>query len=578
VVGLQVLQWRWEDIGDECERYFGPAGFDALQIQPPTESLNIPSAASLYFPTSHKIGSREGNTSAFVDMVKRCAEAGVQIQVDLLLNFMIKCDHPYGKDGVCEGAKGTEFHNRSYWGKDGIDLFTPQDFHHVPGNPLQNVYTSGVPGISAANLFSGDGSGPDFDTEKYSVQVKLARWLWMMFEVGVTMLRIDMAMAMMPRSILQIIGHIPWSFVLMENFAPVLTDLGGVYEVGHVLNNRYGMALTLDALFFDTQDAEGNWLDGTPNTTGLLEVGMNMTPKTCDSPESLEACMSYPPGDFSFFPKNHNVYILTNHDLFDSVNEYCAAPPLDKGGACVPTYKHGQQFNLAQLWVLAWPVTRTPKLITTFAFQEKATWNGGEIHAMPPVEDESNKASSLSLKLGPLVNGKTTADIQKPQRCKDTPLQTPAEKSWDSDKSTPWVCEHRFQGVAGLVRWRKGIGLLDLDNITEKWSDDLGHIAYSLAGEAFVALGRGFNELSQYGPKNNFDLGSGGIQTTLQQGVYCDLGSQSSPVPPESQWKTDSEAQARCKDHVKIGPDGKVSSGTLKPGHLVAIHKGFMIN
>lgn len=341
-----------------------------------------------------------------------------------------------------------------------------------------------------------------------------------------------------------------------------MLSMAGYYDTGHSLNNQWGGALASNGMVFDTTGQDGQWLNGLDRFAYLLDMGISAPP---------------PPSDWESqgFRLNMNVNHLLNHDSFDSSSGYCSMNTDPKNRTteytnntgCEPNYKFGQQFNLLQLYTLAWPLTRTLKLCSTFAFQEKAIVDGYEMHAMPPVVDESDKARSLSLPIG------AVDATGHPSRCKRTPTITPSDTAWDADPATPWVCEHRFDGVAGLVRFRKSLGFLGLGNITEPWTDSLGHIAYSVADHAFVALSRGLNSLSGFGSEDAFDLT--GVKTSMAKGIFCDLGSQSAPLPPPGGWAADADAQSRCEQRVEIGGDGRVLSGILKAGHVVAISKDY---
>lgn len=38
---VQLFEWRWSDIAQECEVWLGPRGYGAVQISPPPENWEI---------------------------------------------------------------------------------------------------------------------------------------------------------------------------------------------------------------------------------------------------------------------------------------------------------------------------------------------------------------------------------------------------------------------------------------------------------------------------------------------------------------------------------------------------------
>merc|ERR1712224_1177654 len=65
----------------------------------------------------------------------------------------------------------------------------------------------------------------------------------------------------------------------------------------------------------------------------------------------------------------------------------------------------------------------------------------------------------------------TSSGASSPTRCKVAPEYTPAGDEWEDDPERPWVCEHRWEGVAPFVRLR---WLLAGEDVTHTWKDD-GH-------------------------------------------------------------------------------------------------------
>ena len=85
-----LMQWKFEDIAAECERFLGPYGYGGVQVSPVNEHAVLDKRPwwELYEPVSYRIHSRSGNETQFKDMVQRCNKAGVRIYVDIVLNHM----------------------------------------------------------------------------------------------------------------------------------------------------------------------------------------------------------------------------------------------------------------------------------------------------------------------------------------------------------------------------------------------------------------------------------------------------------------------------------------------------------
>jgi alpha-amylase len=89
---VQLFQWHWVDVANECESYLGPSGFDAVQISPANMHRRIDDGAEpmpwwqAYQPMGYELESRLGTRAEFADMVERCNKSGVKIYADLVLN------------------------------------------------------------------------------------------------------------------------------------------------------------------------------------------------------------------------------------------------------------------------------------------------------------------------------------------------------------------------------------------------------------------------------------------------------------------------------------------------------------
>ena len=178
---VQMFEWPWSAVGDECEKVLGPGGFAAVQVSPPQEHIIASGAPwwERYQPASYKIASRSGSEAEFASMVKRCAAVNVDIYADVVLN------HMNGVKGSGTGFAGTAFTHYRYG-----DLWSFNDFHHCGRNgddglrdftnlyELQNCELLGM---------------ADLDTGAPQVQAKQAAYLNHLLDLGVKGFRVDAA-------------------------------------------------------------------------------------------------------------------------------------------------------------------------------------------------------------------------------------------------------------------------------------------------------------------------------------------------------------------------------------------------
>lgn len=179
-VFVQLFSWYWTDVGAECGRALGPAGYRAALVSPPQEH-NIADGRpwfEVYGPVSYSIDrSRFGTRAEFADMVARCRAAGVDVYVDAVINHMAP--------GSGVGSAGTPFTRYNY-----PPLYGPSDFH--PACALNNYQ-------SAANVQDCELLGlPDLNTGSASVRKKIADYLIALVRLGVAGFRIDAAKHIQP--------------------------------------------------------------------------------------------------------------------------------------------------------------------------------------------------------------------------------------------------------------------------------------------------------------------------------------------------------------------------------------------
>lgn len=92
---VHLFEWKFSDIGLECENFLAEKGFGGVQVSPVNENIIISGRPwwERYQPLSYILQTRSGNEDNFLDMTKRCNAVGVRIYVDVAFNHMA-ADNP----------------------------------------------------------------------------------------------------------------------------------------------------------------------------------------------------------------------------------------------------------------------------------------------------------------------------------------------------------------------------------------------------------------------------------------------------------------------------------------------------
>ena len=432
-VAVHLFEWRWTDIASECENVLGPAGFKAVQISPPQEHSITPSFdwSERYQPVSYSIAkSRSGTAAEFQDMVSRCGAAGVDIIVDAVINHMTNFPSP----GT--GSNGTAYTKYEYPG-----LYTQADFH--PNCALNNYQSAA--NVQDCELFS----LPDLNTARPNVRQKIADYLVMLARLGVAGFRVDAA------------KHIQ-QVDLDSIFYLVNTTLTGEnrqrpYVYLEVVGNGQGEALG-PRDYYGVGYASGGAADITEFTfTGVgdkfRQVGgqylAQLNPGGSPGNQFSETA-------WGLMPAAKAVVFLQNHDTQHT---------------CALSYRDGNVFRLANVWMLAQPYGY-PSVLSSYVFACPAQ------NSMGPPSD----AGGWTLPVSCAASLETAAAGQ-------------------------WVCEHRDPSIRNMVRFRRVVaGTV----VTNWWDNGANAIAFSRGDKGFVAINRGNAAVAAT------------ITTGLGAGTYCD--------------------------------------------------------
>jgi alpha-amylase len=433
-VFVHLFEWPWADIANECEQVLGPAGVAAVQVSPPQEHSITPSRdwSERYQPVSYSLArSRSGDSAQFVDMVRRCGAKGVGIYVDAVINHMTNFPSP------SSGSAGTAYSKYSYPG-----LYTPADFH--PQCTVADYQDAA--NVQDCELFS----LPDLDTELPYVRTTLAGYLIKLARLGVAGFRIDAAKHIQQVSLDSIFRIVdstttaegrPIPYYVLE----VSSGSGEALHPSDYYGEAYGSGGAADITEFIFTGVGDKFLG-----TG----GQHISQLNPDG----AAGGRFSPAAWGLMPTDKAVVFLQNHDTQHNTGTI--------------SYRDGQVFRLANVWMLAEPYGY-PSILSSYAFGRPAE------NSMGPRSDGSGWT-----------------------------LPVDCATSWAAAADDQFLCEHRDPYLLHMVAFRKVVAGTDQNHW---WDDGWNAIAFSRGARGFVAIN--MEDTSVAAP----------VGTGLPPGTYCDV-------------------------------------------------------
>ncbi|KAJ3324205.1 hypothetical protein HDV06_000244 [Boothiomyces sp. JEL0866] len=192
-VGVQLFQWNFNDIANECVNFLGPNGYAWVQTSPVAahagnafDSQTFPWYLA-YQPLAYKIGNRLGNEGDFAKMVQTCKNAGVDVVVDVVLNHnaYVNQQDTWGF-GLTQGWSTADFNENL------PDAGLTKDNYH-DNICDDNVGTSAHPYTDFNQQNCRAGRLVDIATEQPAVRQKIANYLNSLLAYGVVGFRTDLA-------------------------------------------------------------------------------------------------------------------------------------------------------------------------------------------------------------------------------------------------------------------------------------------------------------------------------------------------------------------------------------------------
>ncbi|MEC5163239.1 MULTISPECIES: alpha amylase C-terminal domain-containing protein [unclassified Janthinobacterium] len=290
---VHLFEWKWNDIAAECESFLGPKGYDAVQISPPNEHVNFHTWWARYQPVSFtNLTSRSGTEAELHSMIQRCHAKGVKIIADVVLNNWAN-----NLDGGNTGSGGSTWTPRNYPG------LSPRDFHQ-PSCTISYGNANSVWDCELYNM-------PDLNTGAAYPQQYAATYMKKLKAMGVDGFRIDAGKHIRPSELGAILAQAgnPW------NFIEVIGAGGEAAEIQPGKYTQYGLV---------TEFAFGPAVAS--NFKGQIK---NL--KTLGS-------------GWGLLNSANAVSFIDNHDR-----------ERGHGGGGNFTYKDGARYNLANVYMLAFP-------------------------------------------------------------------------------------------------------------------------------------------------------------------------------------------------------------------------------
>lgn len=337
-VMVHLFEWPWNDIAEECTRFLGPKGFSAVQVSPPSEHAIL--SKYPWYERYQTVGydltrSRSGTKDEFAKMVKTCADAGVAIYVDAVIN------HTTGQtSGV--GSNGTKFTKYAYPG-----LYTASDFHQPTCFIADADFTTNADHLRRCELLH----LADLDTGAAHVQSTLTAYLASLIEMGVRGFRVDAAKHILPADLDAILAAVRAAtpgFPAPYFFFEVTYSDGEVVAPADYFGVGHASTVALDVTEFKVSAIGDAFLArGGAKISGLKDFGSSA---------------------WKMIPSDRALAFTTNHDTQRATAIYYA----------------DAAFDLANVFFLAWPYGYA-SVLSGYAF-DRSTSDG---IAMGPVSDAS---------------------------------------------------------------------------------------------------------------------------------------------------------------------------------------------
>ena len=474
-VTVHLFEWKWTDIQNECA-FLESKGYGAIQVSPPNEHAVISTNTEQYpwwqryQPVSYELSrSRSGTAGEFQQMVETCwQDHGVKVYVDAIINHMA------GDSGT--GSNGTQFGNLNYrlFNDDEPVVFSKDDFHPWCRIDWDQTLISAE---EIQNCWIAEGGLPDLATENSDVRDKIIRYFNSLIDMGVAGFRIDAAKHVKASELDSIYSGMndlrsdaDW---FAANQRPVVYQevIGGGPNEGVGIDDFMfvvrGQEMKVTEFSYGKRIGEKFRNDGNGTLSDYLRYEFPIAGS-----------------GWGLVDSSYAVVFTDNHDnQRGHGNGYWTSTDNNSIGGIVTNYYDGAVYNLANVFMLAWPYG-SPKVMSSYDWPR---------NVIEYTENDQVKRKDLNDWVGPPSTDGATHDVS----C-----------------GNGWVCEHKWQAIAGMVGFSNYSQ--DAWNVGNSWHNSGNQIAF--ARQTAAGASRAFVVINREGSALNRTFSTG-----LPAGSYCDV-------------------------------------------------------
>jgi alpha-amylase len=279
-----LWEWNWDSVASECTDVLGPAGYGAVQVAPPEESLKQSSYYwwDVYQPYSYGLNSRFGSQAKFAAMISACHKAGVKVYTDAVIN------HTAAQTGTgYNGTTITDKYTTPNWSRG--------DYHDSSQCPTSDLTIQDYSNLTQVQNCELLGM-PDLKTGSDTVRAGIANYLNSQLALGVDGFRVDAAKHIPAADLAAIEGKLTHTtsgsapYVFQEVYPGATPQPSDYYGTGDVLDFTY--AAKLKSAF------QGNVSDlASLSSSGILPAANSVSFVTNHDTERNGTDMSYKDGD-----------------------------------------------------------------------------------------------------------------------------------------------------------------------------------------------------------------------------------------------------------------------------------------
>lgn len=433
---VQLFEWTWPDVAQECEEFLGPRGYGGVQVSPPSENavqLYTTPGGDLartwyerYEPISYTLSSPSGEADEFATMVKRCTDAGVRVYVDAVLNHMTS------DIGQGEGYAGSRFDSHTYT-YEGVP-YGAMEFHSLgqcgSTNGRIEDYNNAVQVRNCKYL-----GRADLDHAHESVQQKVVGYLNQLLSLGVAGYRIDSASYMWPRDLQEIYSKLS---NLNETFGFEPNSRPFIY---HEISPRVA-------------NSSDEYKEHGAVTEPLFYKRIVNAVRRANQAQLKDLKSYITSGVVSADFNSSSVLYVDSHEIQRGVD-------VENFDDDVITYKDRRAYVSANVLMLAQP-EGIPRVMSSYQLDRKTQPFVPPKLLGPPSDHAFNTLPVLKKANYICYNG--------------------------------WICEHRWAEIRRMVQFRNAVHGAP---VAAWWDDDADAIAFARQGKGFVVVNNGRSTVSK---------------------------------------------------------------------------------